>query len=317
MARVSLCLTPGDPLGIGPEIAVKWLLHDFERHPDWVVFMIGNLEALQREARSLGITLPLSERIHYVNVEGCLPGEIAYQSLVVAVEHMARGEAEACVTGPISKQHLQAAGHLASGHTEIFAALAKHHFPEKPVHPEMLFVYQNFRLMLLTRHVPLREVSSVLMSQNNRQSFQTLIDFLHQMGHTKPRIAVLGLNPHAGEIGGSEETLILAPLIAAFNETTAVQLEGPFAADGFFRTADRNAYDAVVAMYHDQGLIPFKLMAGYKAVNVTIGLPFIRTSVSHGTAFDIAGKGMASHESLSVAVETACELVHLRHRVLV
>jgi len=141
---------------------------------------------------------------------------------------------------------------------------------------------------------------------------KTLIAFLrHQVKIDEPRIALLGINPHAGEIGGDEEDKFYAPVIKAVNGIGATRLEGPFAADGFFRgfDAEKPGYDAVVAAYHDQGLIPFKILAGHEAVNVTIGLPFLRTSVSHGTADDIAGKGIAQEDSLIAAIRAALEML--------
>jgi 4-hydroxythreonine-4-phosphate dehydrogenase len=173
----------------------------------------------------------------------------------------------------------------------------------------MLFVYKDFRLLLLTRHIPLADVSAALLvSGAVAKPLKTLIGFLRkQLKIEEPRIALLGVNPHAGEIGGGEEDKAFIPVIKAVNAIGATRLEGPFPADGFFRgfSADKPGYDAIAAAYHDQGLIPFKLLSGYEAVNVTIGLPFLRTSVSHGTAEDIAGQGIAREDSLIAAIRTA------------
>ena len=144
----------------------------------------------------------------------------------------------------------------------------------------MLFVYDRFRMLLLTRHVPLSRVAETLTQADVETAFQTLQTFLiMQMGITHPRIAVMGVNPHAGEIGGREEAEILIPVMTRLNVLGLAQFEGPFPADALFRGFDlaTQPYDAYVAAYHDQGLIPFKLIAGYQAVNVTLGLPFIRT----------------------------------------
>ena len=177
----------------------------------------------------------------------------------------------------------------------------------------MLFIYKKFRLLLLTRHIELKDVPAALAKQGAVAGpIKTLIGFLRNVAHVpEPRIALLGVNPHSGEIGGEEENKFYAPVIKAVNNIGNTHLEGPFAADGFFRgfDAEKPGYDAIAAAYHDQGLIPFKLLAGYEAVNMTIGLPFIRTSVSHGTADDIAGKGIASEHSLIAAIRAASEMI--------
>lgn len=314
MPKSVLCLTPGDPLGIGPEVTVKFLHHHLKAYPDCDIHVIGSMAALAQQAALLHMDLPTAG-IDYHNITGDLPGEIAYRSLETAVAMICARQADALVTGPIAKSHLHQAGLEAHGHTEILEQLAHRYFPEGVSKAEMLFVYRRFRMLLLTRHVPLAQVSQALLSQNIHQPLATLCDFLiGQMGIARPRVAMLGVNPHAGEIGGVEESLVLKPAIDHFNATTPVLFEGPFPADGFFRGfhPEHCAYDAVVAAYHDQGLIPFKLIAGHQAVNVTLGLPFIRTSVGHGTAFDIAGQGLASEEGLIEAVSTARMLLQAK-----
>lgn len=318
MSKQRLCITPGDPLGIGPEITVKFL-DRYAAQYQQPFHIIGSLKALNQAAGQLGVSLPQPGNVTYQDVTADSPGMISYLAIEQAVELLASRQADALVTGPIAKAHLQDAGIMAQGHTEILEFLARRHAPNTKPKAEMMFVYRNFRMLLLTRHIPLSRVASALASHNHRPALECLTQFLtRQAGIKKPRIAVLGVNPHAGEIGGVEETLILEPLIDEMNRQGHAQFEGPFAADAFFRHVDVNNlyYDAVVAMYHDQGLIPFKLIAGYKAVNVTVGLPFIRTSVSHGTAFDIAGQGVAKEESLVEAVDTAIELAAARTRSL-
>jgi 4-hydroxythreonine-4-phosphate dehydrogenase len=175
----------------------------------------------------------------------------------------------------------------------------------------MLFVYQAFRMLLLTRHVPLRQVSQTLTVSAAVRSLDNLVRFLrNHQGIETPRIAMMGVNPHAGEIGGEEEREILLPAMAQIEERHQLTLPPPFPADALFRGFNLNQlpFDAYVAAYHDQGLIPFKLVAGFQAVNVTIGLPFIRTSVSHGTAPDIVGQGIADPSSLHEAVQLAFSL---------
>jgi 4-hydroxythreonine-4-phosphate dehydrogenase len=175
----------------------------------------------------------------------------------------------------------------------------------------MLFLYGSFRMLLLTRHVALRRVSETLSVPDVTQSLDSLCLFLRERcGLPSPRLCILGVNPHAGELEGEEEEQILKPAMAVISRKYAIEIEPPAAADAVFRgfNAARPPYDAYVAAYHDQGLIPFKMAAGFKAVNVTIGLPFLRTSVSHGTASDIVGKGVADPGSLICAYQAAIDL---------
>lgn len=312
MPSLTLALTIGDPLGIGPEITARFLSRHAPGFTDQQFRIYGDLDALAQAARQMQTPLPASGNIAYLDTSADLPGKTAYLAIERAVADIVSGEAHALVTGPISKQHLHEAGILASGHTEILELLARTHDPQTKAKAEMLFVCKNFRMLLLTRHIPLSRVPSALMGQDNRAILQTLRRFLKtDAGMAHPRIALLGVNPHAGEIGGTEERTLFGPLLADLNAEGDATWEGPFPADALFRGFDVEhvPYDAYVAAYHDQGLIPFKLIAGYRAVNVTIGLPFIRTSVSHGTAMDIAGKGIATEESLVEAVRMASNLV--------
>ena len=303
-----LALTIGDPMGIGPEIAAK-ALKRLGEFPALQLSVFGSIAALEKSATQLGITLPRGSNVSYVAVENEKPGAVAYQSIDAAVQMIAAGKADALVTGPISKQNLRDAGYEFAGHTEILEDMAKRYFNAPDARAEMLFAYKNLRLLLLTRHIPLKDVSEQLSKPGAvARPIKTLIRYLReQVGVLDPRIAILGVNPHAGEIGGEEEKKYLMPIIHAVNGIGNSQLDGPFAADGFFRSLDISSikHDAIVAMYHDQGLIPFKMLAGYEAVNITIGLPFIRTSVSHGTAEDIVGKGVANEDSLIAAMHTA------------
>jgi 4-phospho-D-threonate 3-dehydrogenase / 4-phospho-D-erythronate 3-dehydrogenase len=292
-----LILTPGDPTGIGPEITVKALRRLGEFPKDLKITVVGSVKALELAAKANGVPLPTG--ITLVPIEDDKPGAVAYQSIDMAVQMIADKKGDALVTGPISKHNLAEAQHDYQGHTEILEELGQRYFRAREAKAEMLFVHKKLRLLLLTRHIPISAVPSALaLSAKIRLSFDTLIEFLHdKMKIAKPRLAVLGVNPHAGEIGGTEEHDTLQPIMAALHKTA--RCEGPFPADGFFRTFDvkNNPYDAIVAAYHDQGLIPFKMLAGYEAVNMTIGLPFIRTSVSHGTADSLIA---ALHAALEV-----------------
>jgi len=306
-----LAITIGDPTGIGPEITAKALqrIVDF---PGVHCNVIGDIKGLQKTALTLGLTLPHLPSVTYNDISAQQPGDVAYKSIDSAVQLIAAHKVDALVTGPISKKHLQEAGHEAHGHTEILEMFAQSYF-DFSGHAEMLFVNKKFRLLLLTRHLALSEVPRALEKSGAvSRPLKTLIAFLrHQLNISDPRIAILGVNPHAGEIGGDEELKYLQPVIHAVNAIGASTLVGPLPADGFFRgfQPQDSGYDAVVASYHDQGLIPFKIFAGYEAVNVTIGLPFLRTSVSHGTASDIVGQNLAREDSLLAAMRTALDVL--------
>jgi 4-hydroxythreonine-4-phosphate dehydrogenase len=302
-----LVLTPGE--GIGPEITAKIVLSD--AFPEISFIIIGNIIALERAAQ--GRALPPRHR--YEHIDEIQAGACCFKALDRAVTYLKAGLAEALVTGPISKANLHAAGYSAHGHTEILEALATQYYPDFSGQSDMLFQYKKLRMLLLTRHIPLYQVSQALDPQKIRQSLFNLMTFCPE---ACPQIAILGINPHAGELDEAfEERDILQPLITAFNQSGQVKIHGPFAADAFFRgfSVTETPYQAIVSGYHDQGLIPFKMLAGYEAVNITIGLPFIRTSVSHGTAFDIEGQGVARTESLVAAIEEACRLVSKRESV--
>jgi 4-hydroxythreonine-4-phosphate dehydrogenase len=306
-----LVLTPGDPTGIGPEITIK-VLRRFNEFRQLSLTVIGSISALENAAQQLGVDLPSSGNIQYITIEDELPGEIAYQAIEKAVQLLCSNEAEALVTGPISKQNLKAAGYGYPGHTEILQELSRRYYGIEETQAEMLFVYKSMRLMLLTRHTALRDVSAELLKQDKiEQAFSILIGFLNQKLKIElPKLAILGVNPHAGEVGCSDEENVLKSIIADLRKGNLADCEGPIPADAFFRgfKPASSPYNAIVAAYHDQGLIPFKMLAGYEAVNVTIGLPFLRTSVSHGTAEDIVGKCMGNESSLLAAIYTAIEM---------
>jgi len=335
--RKRLALTIGDPDGIGPEITVRflhlWAKNALSNAQQADLMVYGDISALHRMAGVLNLSLPnASEHLQYHAIEAdqndlsqnARCGHIAYDSLVAAVTAIAKGDADALLTGPISKENLHAANIPYEGHTEILQDLANQHFSKPSLQAsyqsDMLFLFQQFRMLLLTRHVPLCKVGESMTFEGVCQSLKTLCEFLTQQAKIDhPKIAMLGVNPHAGESMGkgqqhdsTEEARILKPAIQEIQRLfPSVTITPPLAADGAFRgfKVDQPPYDAYVAAYHDQGLIPFKMMAGLQAVNVTIGLPFLRTSVSHGTAPDIAGKGLASEESLVAAYQAALGLL--------
>jgi 4-hydroxythreonine-4-phosphate dehydrogenase len=287
--RPRIGITVGDPAGIGPEIARKaasdpGVLACCEP----ILYGPADVEAEARYARGR------------VSAEA---GRAAYEAVVAAVGDAVAGRIHAVATAPVNKEAFAAAGIPWPGHTDLLA-----HLTGAP-RVAMMFYAEALRVILATVHVPLREVAAVLTGERLRETIALAAEALPRFGYPSPRLAVAGLNPHAGEHGlmGSEEEEILAPAIAACGRR-GIDVSGPYPADTLFSRAARGEFDAVIACYHDQGLIPVKLLAFGKAVNVTIGLPIVRTSVDHGTAFDIAGRGIADPGSLIEAVRLAARL---------
>jgi 4-hydroxythreonine-4-phosphate dehydrogenase len=230
-------------------------------------------------------------------------------SIETCVRLIRAGEASAIVTNPIAKEVFYRAGFHYPGHTEFLAELAERYFGER-ARPVMLIWSPQFAVVPATIHVPLARVPALLTRQLLVETgFVAARDLASRFGIKKPRLAFTGLNPHAGEGGtmGREEIEVIAPALADL-AAAGVAVSGPHAADSLFRPSARKSYDAVVAMYHDQALIPVKTVAFERAVNVTLGLPLIRTSPDHGTAFDIAGKGIADPASLIAALRLAGKL---------
>jgi 4-hydroxythreonine-4-phosphate dehydrogenase len=231
-------------------------------------------------------------------------GGAAYAAIIGAVELVQRGWAAGVVTAPISKAHLAAAGRDFPGHTELLAALCG------GVPVRMMMVGARLRVVLVTTHVAIVDVPRAIDRAGVLQTLVLTAEALRRrFGVVQPRIAVAGLNPHAGENGlfGNEEIRVIAPAIRAARRRR-IDAIGPLAADGVFAQTAHGAYDAVVCMYHDQGLAPFKLMHFADGVNLTLGLPFVRTSPDHGTAFDIAGRGVADPSSMHAALRLATQL---------
>jgi 4-hydroxythreonine-4-phosphate dehydrogenase len=230
-------------------------------------------------------------------------GRAAYESILRAVDAARAGDVDAIATAPVNKEAFRLAGLPWSGHTDLLA-----HLTQTP-DVAMMFYSDALRVVLATVHVPLADVPRLLSASLMETTIALTARELPRFGFERPRIAVAGLNPHAGEHGlfGSEEGASIAPAVAACR-ARGVDVSGPYPGDTVFVRARRGEFDVVVACYHDQGLIPVKLVAFGQAVNVTIGLPIIRTSVDHGTAFDIAGKGIADPESMIAAVLLAAQL---------
>jgi 4-hydroxythreonine-4-phosphate dehydrogenase len=218
------------------------------------------------------------------------------------------GEINAMTTCPINKQAMNQAGYLFPGHTEFLAHLAR--VPSVA----MMFLGSRWKIVLATTHLPLKDVAEWITADRVFSTIRLTHEGMKKyFGISHPRIAVLGLNPHCGEGGllGEEDRREIVPAIARAR-SLGVGVEGPFPADSFFDFSGRSAFDAVISMYHDQGLIPIKMLEFKEAVNFTLGLPFVRTSVDHGTAYDIAGKGLADPTSLIMAMRAAANILNLQ-----
>jgi len=280
-------ITLGDQAGIGPEI-VRAALASGRVPPDAHYSVIGS-------AIDCSLGEPTTET-----------ARAAWDALEQAVQLAARGEIDAAVTGPINKARMYEIGFKFPGQTEFFAdRCGVRNFA-------MLLTGGKLTVALVTVHVPLREVPGTLRTEEIVRVGLLLEDFLRRRGISRPRIAVAGLNPHAGESGsiGREETETIAPAVGELGRLcgSGAVVGGPFSPDTIFHHAANGDWDGVLCMYHDQGLIPLKLHAFHEGVNVTLGLPFPRTSPDHGTAFEIAGKNIARPDSMIAAINLAVEL---------
>ena len=317
-----LALTLGDPAGIGPETIVK-AFQDEVLSIKTKIIVIGDANLLKRTAKQVApeilvhsVSSPKEgwyqpctiDVIDLNNVSEELPqgkpsaeaGKASYEAIQKAVELTLKDEVSAIVTCPINKKSLHLAGHAFPGHTELLGHLTN---SKKPT---LMMEGNSLRVVLVTTHLPLDQVKSQITEEKVLQSIRVTHDWLQKHVTEIPRIAVVGLNPHCGDGGifGHEETEFILPALKTAQKE-GIQASGPHPADSLFARAASEKYDAVICMYHDQGMIPVKMANKGTAVNVTIGLPIIRTSVDHGTAFDIAGKGCASTESIELAIKSA------------
>ena len=285
-----IAITVGDPAGIGPEIAVK-AAADPRVTAVCEPVLYGPHDTAALAAFTRGA----------VSADA---GRAAYDAIARAVQDAREGTVAAIATAPISKEAFALAGLAWKGHTDLLA-----HLTAAP-RVAMMFYAEALRVVLATIHVPLRDVPAMLTHELVDGIIHLTAREMPRFGYARPRIAVAGLNPHAGEHGviGEEDEAVLRPAIDAARRR-GVDISGPWPGDTIFARAARGEFDVVIACYHDQGLIPVKLLAFGRAVNVTLGLPIVRTSVDHGTAFDIAGRGVADHSSLVEAVRLAARLV--------
>lgn len=338
-----LLVTMGDALGIGPEIIVRAALQGaFAPQAQGPVAVLGSPAVLQRAARVLRARADVPERViarieHPDDLPGLPPGVLAVLEPEVrpagwddlaalpwgrvdaragaaaaacirqAVAWTMAGAAAGLVTAPIHKEALAAAGEPYPGHTEMLAAESARH--GVPAEVRMMLANEELRTVLVTVHCALREAIERIDAAAVLSTLRIAQSAARAWGQATPRIAVAGLNPHAGEGGlfGREEIEVIAPAIAAAR-AEGIDARGPFAPDTVFMRARRGEFDLVIAMYHDQGLIPVKYLGVEQGVNVTLGLPFVRTSPDHGTAFDLAGSGRADAASLQAALRMARRL---------
>lgn len=322
-SRPLLAITMGDPAGVGPEIILKAL--NVKAVVDCCrPVIVGSIKALEEaktplpmgtQKRLLAVSEPLDEAppgaVEVVDVDLGLPafapgkptaeaGHISVACIKKAVQLALDRKVDAVVTAPITKETLRMAGYPYPGHTELLAELtgAKEY--------SMMLTGGGLRVVLATIHVALRDVPGLVRKEGVLRAIRHADGVCRMMGIQEPKVAVCGLNPHAGEAGlfGDEEITEIGPACREARDA-GIKVFGPLPADTLFHRALNHEFDAVVAMYHDQGLGPLKMLAFGHAVNVTLGLPIIRTSVDHGTAYDIAGKGIANPDSLVEAIKLA------------
>lgn len=326
-----IAITMGDPAGIGPEIISRSLTND----DIWELctpFVVGDAAAMARGIEVVAASLPLREIKTPGDIAAAtsravflLPltqfadadlrfgrptaagGDAVYRYIVEAARLCLQGATAAMVTAPINKEAMNSAGHAYPGHTELLAELTG------TSDYVMMLAGNRLRVTLVSIHEAVRDVPRLLSVERVLATIRTTHRDLDRYFRNNPRLAVLSLNPHCGEGGmfGDEETTIIAPAVAAA-QREGIDAVGPLSADTLFHFAANGEYDAVVCMYHDQGLIPLKLLHFDDGVNVTLGLPIIRTSVDHGTAYDIAGTGTASAGSMTAAIRMAAAMARTK-----
>ncbi|MFM7083785.1 MAG: 4-hydroxythreonine-4-phosphate dehydrogenase PdxA [Hyphomicrobium sp.] len=333
-----IAVTMGDPSGIGPEIIIKSYVKKREYSlPPFVVFgcpktikaraRLLNLECAIKEVASVATSSPFFTNelpVIPVNlIHDATPGKpnpenakSIIECITMATQATINGDAAAIVTNPISKAVLHRSGFKYPGHTEFLAYLAETYTGDKKFLPIMMLVSQHLRVVPVTIHIPVSEIPTHLSPSLIEQTLKTTWESLkYDFGIKNPRISVSGLNPHAGEDGtiGREEIVIIKPIIEKL-KVSGINARGPYSADSLFTSVTRTTYDAAVCMYHDQALIPLKTLDFESGVNVTLGLPFVRTSPDHGTAFEISNSGIASPNSFISAIKLASEISERRQK---
>ena len=328
--RLPLALTLGEPAGIGPDITIAaWLSRRATGLPPFI--FVGDPDVLATRARALGCSVPVREVLPeeacgtFASALPCVPetdrvtgtpgilsesdAPAVIASIRAAVELVGAGRAAAIVTNPINKKALKVVGFPFPGHTEFLGALGEELFGAAST-PVMMLAGPDLRVVPVTIHIPLAEVPKALSTDLIRRTGEIVArDLASRFGIDRPRLAFSGLNPHAGEEGmlGNEDAAIVRPAVEALRQA-GIEAVGPLPADTMFHPAARSQFDAALCMYHDQALIPIKTLAFDEGVNVTLGLPFIRTSPDHGTALALAGAGKAKPTSLVAALRMAADL---------
>lgn len=329
-----LAVTMGDPAGIGPEIIAKVFASEmvYQKshpivvgHPDIMrkavgllgsetqVNVLSRIEEARFEKGIMNVYTIECERIGEIEYGevSAVAGDLAFRSVIAAIDLAMRKQVDGTVTGPIHKESIHQAGHQYAGHTEIYA-----HYTDTKKYA-MLLVEEHFKVIHVSTHVSLRQACDLVKTDRVLEVIHLMCDGLKRLKIENPRIGVAGLNPHASDGGlfGTEENEEILPAVLQA-QREGINVEGPVPPDTLYAMAYGGKYDGCVAMYHDQGHIPFKVigfnwdqenkkMKSVKGVNVTLGLPIVRTSVDHGTAFEIAGEGIASPDALFHAIEYA------------
>ncbi|WDZ79728.1 4-hydroxythreonine-4-phosphate dehydrogenase PdxA (plasmid) [Ensifer adhaerens] len=305
-------ITMGDPCGVGPEISVRALADMAQQERD-TIRIYGNLATLEAARAALGLEIDLTAHVVDLPIEGApLPwgqlspvaGDAAFRFIEKAVRDAEAGVIGCIVTAPINKEALNLAGHHYDGHTGMLRSLTG----SKAAY--MLLASERLKVIHVSTHVALQEAIRRSTTERVLATIRAGDAHLKRIGYAAPKIAVAGINPHCGENGlfGTEDDDQIAPAVKAA-QAEGIDAYGPISADTVFHRAYSGAFDLVVAQYHDQGHIPVKLVAFDTAVNVSVDLPIDRTSVDHGTAFDIAGKGIANHGNMNSAIAYARKLV--------
>jgi len=337
-------ITMGDPASIGPEIAVKALLNE-SIHAICRPLLVGDAAVFRDIITRLGLPATVNAIQHATEAQfrlqqidvidlrnvnmaalefgkvSAMAGNAAFEAVKKVIDMAMAGEIAATVTGPINKKSINEAGHHFAGHTEIYA-----HFTGTKKYA-MLLVEEHLKVIHVSTHVSLRQACDLVKKDRILEVTELLRNGLIQLNETNLRIGIAGLNPHAGDAGlfGTEDDMEILPAVEEARRL-GYEVDGPVPPDTLFAKAATGYYGGIVAMYHDQGHIPFKLsgfkwnaekqqMDSVKGVNITMGLPIIRTSVDHGTAFEIAGKGIASADAMLLAIESAVQLSKNRQHV--
>lgn len=319
-------ITMGDAAGIGPEIILNSFIN--KNIASSKIIIIGNYDVINKVRNLLGIKVKLNkihnvseakfekntlDIVHFNNIDinkltpgkvQAMAGKAAFEYVKKSVELALNKEIDAVVTAPLNKESMHLAGYKFPGHTEIFAKYTK-------TQNYAMFLYSNkLKVIFVSTHMSLQNAICKLSTRRVEKVIQLAHDFMKKLGVKNPKIGVAGINPHAGEGGlfGKEELKYIFPAIIS-KKNEGINVEGPIPPDTIFIKGIKRIYNVIIAMYHDQGCIPFKLLAFNKGVNITVGIPIIRTSVDHGVAFDIAWKGRADNSSMIQAIRLASRLV--------